>query len=364
MIEIIINNRSFTDFVSASATLSLETMANDFEFVASAVNGFPPLKKGDPIQVTVDGKQVLSGHIEKVSGEESEGTHQVTYSGRDKTGDFIDSQINVIDDLRGELTLKQIIEKVVAHIDLDIKVIDNLNPEPFNEAEDIVSPQVGESAFVFVSTYARKRQAMLTSDSDGNIVITQSRSVDSGETLQRITGSNSNNIISQSWDLDDTKRHNIYIVRGQLDPRGLNLAGDTDIASVEDQGAVVAEAEVREGRQRVVVEKEAYSNRELFDRVKWTARIAEAKATRYNCAARGHSKPSGGLWEVNTLAQINSDAADISRQMLINTIKFSEGEGQPTITGLGFVEKNAYTLNQKLLSQKPVGSQSDAFSLG
>jgi prophage tail gpP-like protein len=71
--------------------------------------------------------------------------------------------------------------------------------------------------------------------------------------------------------------------------------------------------------------------------------------------------PLGGVWAVNTLAQINSDAAEITRKMILETMEFSQGEEQPTITALGFVEKNVYTINEKIRAQRPTGSLNDAF---
>lgn len=367
MIELTVNGTPFTDFISASVTLALDTLANDFTFVASAVDGFPPFGVDDEVKVTVNGVKRLTGFIDEVNGSDQEGSHTVTYTGRDKTGDFIDSQIDRINDIRANesLTLKKIIEIVIDHLGLNIKVIDEFNPAPFNQAEDIISPEVGQGPLDLVAQYARKRQALLSSDADGNIVITQSAPTDSGAALQRLRGSDSNNIISQSWTVNGSERFAKYVHRGQLDPRALNFAGDTDIATVEDQGAEVADTEVRSGRQRVVVESESYSSAQLQDRAKWSKQVAKARATRFSCVAQGHSKPGGGEWEDNTLVQINSDVADINRKMLINTLTFSQGEGQPTVTSFEFVERNAFTIDEKLLAQRPVGDQNDAFkSLG
>lgn len=365
MIELIVNGTPYTDFVSATATISLESLSNDFSFIASAVNAFPPFKQGDSVVITVDGVKKITGFIDEVNGIDQEGSHNIAYTGRDKTGDFFDSQINVINDIRADesLTLKKVIEIVIAHLGLDLKVVDNFNPPPFNQAEDILSPEVGESAFGFVMGYARKRQALLSSDGDGNILITQSEPTESGASLQRLTRNDSNNIVSQSWTINGSERFNKYIHRGQLDPRALSFAGDTDIAAVEDQGAEITDDSIRVGRQKVKVETQAYSSDQLKDRAKWASQAAKARATRFNCAVMGHQKPGdAGVWDENTLVQINSDVADISRKMLITTLAFSQGEGQPTLTSLEFVERNVYTINEKLLAQKPVGEQNDVFS--
>jgi prophage tail gpP-like protein len=365
MIGIVVNGTPYTDFMSASVTVALETLANDFQFTASSVGDFPPLRQGDAVEVLVDDITVLTGFIDEVGGKDQEGDHVVTYTGRDKTGDLLDSQINVINDIRASdsLTLKRLIEIVIEHLGLSIKVVDNLRPAPFNAAEDIIQPKVEQNAFEFISVYARKRQALLSSTADGDILITQSSPVDSGAVLQRIQGGDDNNILAQEWTINASQLFNRYIYRGQLDPGALNFAGSSDVDTITDQGGGATDDSIRVGRQSVHVAKESYSSAQLEDRAKWGKQLATGKATRFSCTVKGHQMPQGGLWAVNTLAQVNSDVADITRKMLINTLTFSQGEGTPTTTRLEFVERNVYTINEKILAQRPAGDQNDAFGI-
>jgi len=363
MIELVVNGTPFTDFISAQTTTTIESMTNDFSFVASSVDGDPIFKKGDPVVVSVEGEGRLTGFIDKVSGVDQEGSHTVTYSGRDKTLDFVDSSINVIDELRpsGALTLKRIIEAVISHLGSPLIVIDNINPAPFDVVEDRINAQVGQKTLEFLLPLARKRQVLLPSDADGNITITQSQPTNSGAVLQRLLRSDTNNIISQSWNLDDTQEFNKYIHRGQLDPRALNSAGDASTSSVEDQGAVLVVEGPRVGRQKVISEKGSYSSGQLKDRVLWASQLAKARATVFSCVAQGHRNTAGALWQENTLVQINSEVADISRKMLLNTVTFLQGEGQATTTSLQFVEKDVYTIDASKLAQKPAGDLNDVF---
>ncbi len=364
MIELEVNGTPYTKFVSASVTLAVDTMANDFTFVASSVKDFPPFKDGDPVKCIIDGVQVLDGYIDGIDGTEAEGSHLVTYSGRDRTMDFIDSDIEVINDIRatGNLTLKRLIEIVIEHLKQDLKVIDEFNPPPFNAAEDIAAPKVGQKALEFVSFYAMKRQALLSSDKDGNILITQSSPTSSGETLKS-DGSGNDNIISQSWSKKSRELFSKYINKGQLDPLALNLTPSPDIAGVQAQSGEVIQSGVRVGRQRVTVEKKGYSSAQLADRSKWSRQLAKSRATKFNCVVFGHSKPKGGIWRENEVSLIISLAADITSEMLSNSVTFSEPEGSPAVTTLEFVEKDVYTIDSKIQSQKIAGSQLDAFSL-
>ena len=363
MIYLEVNGTPYTEFMSASITLAVDTMANDFTFVASSVNDFPPFKAGDRVKCLVDNEQVLDGYIDGVDGQETEGTHTVTYTGRDRTQDFIDSDIDVINDIRttGELTLKGLIEIVIKHLGQDLQVVDELNPPPFNAAEDILSPKVGQNALEFVSLYAMKRQALLSSDKDGNILITQSSPVETGITLKSDGLGNDDNIISQSWTKQDKEIFRNYINKGQLDPLALNLTPSPDIAGVQVQSAGVSDTSARAGRQRVTVEPKGYSNAQLKDRSKWSRQLSKARATKYACAVAGHSKPDGTHWKENELILIISVAADITSYMLTNSVTFSQAEGSPTTTTFEFVERNVYTIDEQIQSQKKVGSALNAF---
>lgn len=364
MIEFEINGTKYTDFISAAVNLSMASLANDFRFVSSSVNSFPPFKQGDEISAIVDGERMMTGYIDEISGTEAGGVYEITYSGRDKTGDLIDSQIDIIDDIRSDgLTLKTLIGKVLSHLGLSISVIDEYSPAAFNLAEDFISPQPGESAIGFLLKYARKRQALLSTDGDGNIVITQSSPTDPGDALQSAVGSNSNNVISQNWAIDSRKAFNRYVHRGQLDLRALNFGGETDIATAINQGAEVTYSPSRTGRQRVIVEDGGYSTAQLRSRALWSRQFGIAGALRYTCAVKGHQRPSDGVWRENTLAQVVADAANINEKMLIESVTFTQGNEIPTITTLQLVDKRAYTTDSKRLNRRQAGESADAFTV-
>lgn len=363
MIEIVVEGTPYTGFIDVSVNVRLDAMANDFSFTASAVTGFPPLKYGDEVQVLVDGVIVLTGHVDEVNGAEQEGTHTVTYSGRDKTADFVDSQVNAISDLKPSesLTLKSVIETVLSHLALSLDVVDNVAPAAFNLAEDIIAPSVGENAFDFVRKWAQKRQVLLSSNGLGNIAILQSSPLDSGAVLQRVDGGKGNNILAQAWSIGGNNLFRKYVSRGQLSPSALNFSGGSTSSDVEDQGGEYEDTAGRPGRQKVQVESESYSSEQLLNRAKWSSQLAKAKATRFSCTTLGHQMPQGGVWDVNTLVLVNSSVADINRKMLLNGVNFVEGEGRPTVSNLEFVERDVYTISDKILSQRPTGSLNDAF---
>ncbi len=357
MILIRVNGVEYAQYLSATVNISFETLANDYSFTATSNSGFPPFKKGDLVEMIVDGEKVCTGFIEKVEGSFSASSHRITYSGRDKTADFIDSNIDVLGDLK-DLTLKQLLEKMISNIGSSLKVIDTVNPKVFNVAEDIIKCIPGDNCFNKASEFAKKRQVFLTSDGDANIVIANSEPVDTGSLLQHKINSESNNVLDASWVLTDESRYNRYSLRSQLDPVGLALVPSPDIATASNQsGGIILDNEIRIGRQFVAV-KSKYSSEELKKLSEWTKKIRKARGSTYTATVQGYRNNSGSLWDVNQLATIDDDFADISRKMSVSSLQFNYSESG-SLTTLNFVEKDAFIIAQQ--EPRPVGDQFNAF---
>ena len=95
----------------------------------------------------------------------------MTFSGRSKTADLIDSYLVGKLSFAKGTTLKTIIETVLKDLNLNIQVKETLSVSPFSE---VVSAKRGDKALDFILKYARKKQVLVTNDGDGNILITQS----------------------------------------------------------------------------------------------------------------------------------------------------------------------------------------------
>lgn len=360
-INLEVNGTEYTNFTRATASVVLDTLANDFSFDAVIPAGEQlPFKGGDSCRVLVDDELVLTGNIENIIGNYSANDHTITVNGRDKTSDLIDSTINIMDDIRAPITLKQIIEKVIKHIGADLLVIDDASPDPFNKAEDIVSPQPGDNAFLFVEEYAQKRQVLLTSNAEGNVVITNSQPTPSGGVLQNQIKAGTNNILSASWAYSTNDLFNKYIQKGQLDPVALDFGKSKTKTGVISQEGQIVDDNIRVGRQLVMVSDKGFSQAQLQTRAEWSKKIRQARSVAYSCSAQSFQNSAETLWLVNTLVSIFDEFADIDRDLLLNSITFTYDQ-RGSVSLLGFVEADAYVL--QLTEPKPVGTNQDAFIL-
>ncbi len=336
-----VNSIEYTNFTSATAEIRLDTLSNSFSF--EAVESLP-FKGGEPCRVIVDNEPVVTGYIETVAGDYDAGSHSLFVSGRDKTGDLVDSTLDAMDDIK-LTSLKSIIEQVITALELNITVLDFASPEDFNESEDIATPEAGQNAFEFIETLARNRHVLLTSDSDGNIIIEQTANVGTSGTLQNILGASDNNIKSASFSYDRTGRYNVYRFRSMLDEVALNNAGTVGIATIVNQNGSIIDTEIRVGRQLSLIAESSMSDDGCVDRAIWEANIRKARGQMYSAVVQGYrTKPGGLLWSPNSSVVVVDNFANIDATMLINSVRFNMDVDGGRTTEIQCIERNAYSL--------------------
>lgn len=347
MMELEVSDVQYSRFNDAKALIRLDSIARGFEFKATSTAGKPlPFKGGEPCRVIVDGTAVITGFIEVVQVDYEGASHSIKISGRSKTGDLVDSTLEPFE-INTPISLKKIIEQVIAQIGLGISVVDSSGGiSDFNEAEDKVGPSVGDNAFEFIETLARKRQVLLTTNGDGNIVITRAQPTLIDVNLQNIIQSNENNILAGSVSYDHTDRFRDYVVKSQLNTSTLDFGSSVaDLSAAVDQGGSSTDKDAREGRRLVIRAEKASSNEQCGKRAVWEADIHRTRSSQYSATVRGFRTSKGELWSVNKLILINDEFADINTSMLINSIEFGFSLDTGSRTTLGFVPKDSYTVS-------------------
>lgn len=349
-----VNGIEYAGWTQAHAKLRLDALSDVFHFEATAQNGVPlPFRGGEACSVLVDGERVLTGNIEMVSVTGDSEEHTINVDGRDKTGDLVDSKIGSLSDIRPPITLKAIIELVVLHIGGTILVIDKFGTPIFDKAEDLAAPEPGQDAWDFIQSLARKRQVLLTSDADGNIIITRSAGIIVPATLQNRIKDDTNNVMTYAVSYDYTGRHSIYRMIGQLNPIAVNATASLTNESIANQSNFVTDSEIRPGRHFALVTENAGSD--PLDRAKWEMNIRKARSRVYSATVNGFRNQTGNLWNVNELVTVDDEYAGINSRMLINSVQFAINSGGGRQTTLSLVEKNAYTLELEEPTTDKVG---------
>ncbi len=352
--KIEVDGIQYFGWTEASANIRLDTLSNEFNFKATSQEGKPlPFKGGESCSIYVSDEKILTGSIEIVNIDGDSNSHTITVAGRDKTGDLLDSKIGSISDIRPVSSLKTIIEGLIKHLGNDIEVTENYTPELFRKSEDLAAPEPGQPAWDFIENLARKRQVLLSSDGDGNVLIARAQSEEIEVTLQNKINDDANNVLSYSVSYDRTGRYNVYRISSQLNPVAIVYAGRVANSAIVSQNAQQLDPDIRPGRQFVIVAENAGSN--PLDRAKWEANVRKARGKVYGATMDGFRNETGELWQVNKLVQVVDEFVDINSRMLINSVNFSADISGGRNTTLSLVEKNAYSLTLEEPSTDKVG---------
>lgn len=345
MITVVVNNEQYNNLISVEIGMALSAIARDFTInVAQPAGTALPFKGGEPIQIYIDNELALDGSIFTVSPTYSKRDHTITLSGRSRVADLVDSTLLPLS-IASDISLRKVIEKVISQLGLDLSAIDQVpGLADFIIAEDKISAELGDNAFRFIDTLARKRQVLLTSDAEGNVIITRNGTERNPVTLFNEAGGTGGNIISSSISYDLNQRFNKYIVMSQKNGGADFFAGALDPKSFVDQRGEQVDGSVRSGRQMVMQAEKASSSDQSKQRATWQANINRARSRNYSVTVQGVRPKGGDIWQVNKLQEVIDDQAGINEIMLIDSVRFSQSKRGGTLTKLGLVEKDAYSV--------------------
>lgn len=337
-----VNGVLWETFTSAEVYKSIEAASGEFLFRSSDVNpDFEfPFSKGDECVIYIGEKKIITGYIDEVGGEYGADFHELKVKGRDKTQDIIDSSINGNMDLQTPINLEKIIEKVLDLNNInDIEVINNESLRSFS-ANEKVRAETEENAFSFLEKYCRKRQVLLTTNADGNIVITRAGNNKYTTVLKSVKGEADNNILTASFSDSDSNRYNTYIVKSQ----GNMLSSILDDKLSGKSGKAFDE-NIREGRVLVINSNLSTDIQTNNDRAIWESNIRRARGFNYQCRVQGYflDFTSQILIEPNNLINVHDSKFGINKEMLIKSCRYLKSN-EGSFTEIELVNKDAYTL--------------------
>jgi prophage tail gpP-like protein len=232
------------------------------------------------------------------------------------------------------------------------------NIDPFVFPEDYIAPEIGENSFDYIEKWARKRQVLLASDADGNLLLTRPSgggAIDKSAFIQHKDRNSGNNVLSYAASFNSTERFRRYIVTSQIGLVAANHAGETDIPKMTNQSSsLYKDTGVVRGRQLVLLAETAASIGENNVRARWERNVRKVRGRAYNCTVRGYKNQTGSLWLPGTLIYVEDEFAGIEQMMRVNTAIFHMGPEGYT-TELELLEPNAYTLTLETSKEQEMG---------
>lgn len=356
-LKIRLNGLDYGNFIAGQVVSSLETVGSSFNFTSSAgADNLFPIKKGDAAQILADEQVVLTGFIEAVTVSYDAGSHRIEVKGRNKLADLIDSTVGNIKEFTGPVSLESIIRSVLDSIGLtNIKIVNEAGTIKNFEESDVTSAETGQKAFDFIELYARKRQVLLTTNGNSDLVIARASTIVASNALKMTVGNQpDNNVLSAALTNDETKLYNRYLGQSQLNPIGLD--SDTTPIQISDQGAQFIDDLIRTTRRLEFNAEESSDSFTMEDRVKWEANIRRARSIIYSATVQGHTA-NGEAWIPNRLHRIDDDFCDVHALLLSKQVVYKYSIDEGSLTNIEFTNRNAYTLQAEQDAREAVTNE-------
>lgn len=298
------------------------------------------VKPGDACSIFLDEKQVIAGFIEGRASSFSEKSHEVTITGRDKTGDLVDCAPNIgTYELTG-LTALQIAKRVAEPFGVpvfsrikELTVLDKFDIQPGETAYDCLDRACGLSGL------------MAMGRPDGRIELTREGS--DRASIQLIEGKN---VIAASYSVDEESRYQTYIVGGQHFGTD-NFSGES-AAGVEGKAT---DKNIKRNRTKYIRAAANMTDAQAKELAAWEATNAAANSKKATITVQGWAQAPGlELWRENLVASVKIPTLGINSDMLITGVRYSLGLGGE-LTVLSLSLPGSYSPKPEIPSDEDIG---------
>jgi prophage tail gpP-like protein len=347
-----LNGQTFGGWTHVQISIDFDQASSDCTLRMSPQPGQPlPIRMGDKVQVKCAGQAVITGHVHRVWGDHDMQSHVIQAQIRDKTQDLIDSTIGPKLDIDPPCSLKDVCDKTLKAMGLSgIKVIDKVGAKPFKQGEK-VSGAIDDKGFAFLQDWAAKRQVVLNTDGNGNLVIAQNK----GEQLAGayihfgLPDDPRNNCTKSSFGIDDFNRHNAQAVSGQKSPN------DREHWEKQAKGEPTAQAKEMSNRYGVAHDESVRPERRRHSRggkgqqgkspkesAKWKANTMRAKSNEYVATVAGFTTQGGQLWWPGKLVPCYDYWWDVDAELFLKGVSLTKDFNGGAVTQLKFTLEDAF----------------------
>lgn len=299
MISITVNGENIF-FADANVTKSIMTAAGIFSFKIGAEN--LQYKYGDKVQVFSSDKMIINGKIEHIRAIKNKEVDEIIYSGRDNTGDFIDSYFDNAIEFNRSLNLEKIISNIAAKF--NVEVVSQVSVKNFSQGE-LPTAYAGQNIFDFCDKLCRIRSVLLTVTNDGKLLIT-----DEGAETNQISiifGSEYGNSFERSFESDSTKEFDRYVVFSQNNSTLDSLNNLVNVRAQAGNGI----------RVKTLIENNSLDVGECLTRAKFEQEMDFRRSTRYIAKIADDM----GYFP-NQKVSVLDETLSIDEQMLIISVKW------------------------------------------
>lgn len=355
LVTLRVNNTLHRGWTTVDITRSLSTISNAFSLtVANDWGSDSPtlnstlLAPGDICQVLINDQPVVTGYIDSVKPSYDAKQHQISVSGRDRTGDLVDCSADVQE--WHEHSLDDIVRALIAPFshpelgEIGIRVVPEGRVLP-PVAKHSVHP--GDTVYSVIERLSRQTGCMVWSDGTGGLIIGNPETTETAIPLQRGVNILSANA-SNSW----SKRYRNIVVLSDTPGKTSGPTGtppfslsDPDIGtknpeitrlgktafSLSDPEIGARDPEITRYRPLLMIAEASVRDDLLQKRAEWERRHNAGQGQSYIVTVQGWLQ-DGQLWTPGQTVTLNDAWLGADDNYLISTVNFKHGTGGTTTT--------------------------------
>lgn len=345
-----VGGRAYRGWQRVSVTRGIESIAGSFSLGVSErweTQGEPwPIGEGEPCVVKVAGEPVITGYLDERAPEFDASNHSVDVSGRDATGDLVDSSLELDRWEFSDVDVLSLARKICAPFGLGVKLQPGLTlaavtiPKRFS-----IDP--GDTAFSALENLCRTAGVLPVSDGLGGVMLTRGSS--SRASTDLVEGVN---VLSGSARFSIAGRFRTYKVLGSHKGSD-NLNGS---AAARVRGTALDPAVPRAARTLIVRPEGNVTAAQAKTRAEWEATTRAAKAVSASVTVQGWRQSNGKPWPVNVVTRVKLPTLGLDAvDMLIASATYSASIAAGTTTRLELRRPDAYRPDPSIRSGSGTG---------
>ena len=362
-ITMLIGTKKLSGWKSVSVERSLDALADVFsmEFVDIWANSDSPLVPYEPLKVSIfktsGGKQiteqVVAGYIDTIDMEIIVDQIMVRVSGRSFTGDLVDCSAEFGKSNSWNNTpLTTIIRDLLDLYDIGL---DFISSSAYGKDSNLsLTINSGESIFEIIDRECRKRGIIAVTNPYGNLEL-----ITTGDRVSQDKLVVGENILSANMTIDYTNRFGVYTVKGQKTGNGSSWNSST----TKINGSATDPVFQGRYRNKIISMDGTGTNQDAQNVASWESQVRAGKSGQLVIKIPSWFQSDGTLWEVGTLVYCNVNPLNVNEQLLINNIKFTQGN-DGTFTTLTLVNKDTYSQDPSKTNKITKKSKKKGFGYG
>lgn len=329
-LSLLVNGRKYNGWKSASIALGMEQIAGCFSLTVSekwhGQNSAWQIMPGDTCRLLIGNTPVITGYVDDVNPSYDNGSHGVSVTGRDKTGDLVDCSAIHKSGEWVNVSLAKIATDLCAPFGITVAAATDTG-----KAFSRFSVQEGETVFECIERAARERGILLMSDGNGRLILTRSGTNRIGTALVK-----GKNIENASGQFSHKERYSKYIIKGQ------SPGSDWTSTTHNTQTKAIAEDNAVTRYRPLIIIGEQGDGSTYADRAKWERNVRAGRSSRISYTVTGWHH-GAGLWLPNNLVTVNDDYLGVQGDMMLASVRMSLDDSGSK-TELELCRKEAFSL--------------------